>query len=464
MRRPLRPLCISLLAALGTACEAPLDEAMPLAHSHDTSATTASAAIRGVDLLVPIGQKALVSRALPAGEWSTLALDYEGELRDLQWSVEGGDQEDAGQPDQLLVRPADAARLRVLVTATDLVGAPLSAAFELPVEPTEAESAIVNPAATGLVATSTDSLSTCRVVLDAADTPHLIYRNDTHAQLWYATYTGGQWVSEFVDGPGFAVGGAVQNRLDLTIDPSGILHAGYFYAGGAVRYARRQGGVWSLESASTGASTSAAIAVAVDPANSNRPNILFTDPLGGGQDQPVISYRTAANTWTSSTWASASYDDHAMGAFGFTTTGTAWVGYGYYYDSQVVSWTPAAGWGSTEYVAATDTYGEPRSLSMVNNQPMILDGDSLGIRTAANTWSVYEWEAADIYDFDLAAYNNLPRIAVDHGGLELIHVDSDGYFVYDLVDESDVFDLSVVVDSTGVTHACYEVDNEIYFW
>lgn len=461
--RPLPTPFVALTALLAvSACEDSAEGVVELAHTHDARARSAVAKIHGLTQVLNSEGFAAGASGLIVGDEARLLLDYEGDLSDVRWAIEGGKFEADADGLGGRIVPADVGRLRVVVRATDAVGGALSAAFELPVTPIDGATAIVNPAATGVVTTGTDAYSSCRVVLDASDNPHIVFRDDTHSQLWYATFTGGAWVTEFVDGPGFAVGGAVTAEIDLAIDSAGVLHAVYSYDAGHARYARRQGGVWTLEQIHTSMNPTTPIAVALDPSNGNRPTTVFTDP-STAEDRPIVAYRTGTNAWTAATWSTAGYDDHATGGIAFTSTGTAWFTYDLY-STYAAPWTAAAGFGTAETLAGS--YDEWRPLSMVNNQPLVLTSENMSVRTGSAAWSAYEWESVEPTAFDLATYANLPRMGVNHGGVELVQVDADGYFVYDLVDEgsSGLGTISVAVDSTGVTHACYERSDEIWFW
>ena len=176
----------------------------------------------------------------------------------------------------------DEAALTAQVTTTD--GALLEATFSFGLSWSYDDAALefaVNPAATGQIDPSPDAMSECHLEIASSDVPHAVWRNDTHAQLWYGYFDGSTWQIELVDGPGFDTGGQIAaSTVDMVIDTAGNPHIVYGYSDvpGDVRYATKSGGVWTREvaSASFPKQSSSHVGIALDPTNGQRATLVWT--------------------------------------------------------------------------------------------------------------------------------------------------------------------------------------------
>lgn len=340
--------------------------------------------------------------------------------------------------------------------------------FDIAVDEVKDLSWTVNPLAVGLVDPTPDSISSCKLAFDSADNPNILYRSADHSQLWWARWQGSSWTITFVDGPGFDVGGLVQNQFDFVLGSSGTPHIAYWYSDyEAPRYATVNGSTWIREAASTleTASGSYAIAIALDPIQGNRPTIVFPHYYSVGNDRvTAVTYRTAPNTWTSSPNLTGGYYDEPTGSVAFTASGVAWIGYGTQ-SLRVVNWSNANGFFDAAVLA--NGYGASTSRMRLDgsNQPMMIEAYSVWHRVGG-AWQSSTYENGSTSWYDLARdVSGDPRLGVRHDNvLELVHTNAEGYWQYTQVGPVDSARFGVAVDSADQTHACYVDAGQLYFY
>jgi hypothetical protein len=389
----------------------------------------------------------------------------------VSWEASSGDLQSSGIEARWLLPDTEKATLRVRIEprGQDPVEAEFLYAILDKIEPTWA----VNPLATGLVDPTPDAITGCRLRIDSNDQPHIVYRSGTHLQLWYATFTGSSWDIDFVDGPGFDVGGLASSDFNFVLDNNSDPHIAYRYNNSDdVRYATLNGSTWTREDANTSwpatASTSGRVAIDLDPINSERPTIAFTyyDNYYG-YHSPTITYRTGTDSWTEEQYSLTSSGNNVTGGLKFTASGVAWLAYDYY-EARVVNWSDSGGFFDPA-LAGVSSFGESAYMPIEldgANQPMLLTDEAIFHRVGAD-WFRSDYEAQDNGVYDLAVDNSGdPRIAVRHGSsLELVHTDNEGFWQYVEADETiDSNTIGAAVDTSDNTHACYIKDGQLWFY
>lgn len=464
VRSALRP---ALLASLALAFAAPgcVDDGDPIdANAPPMLGPDApEAAIRG---LLRLGNPG----PWVGGEVERLQLQLDGaEAESIAWTSEAGATWSDGDVVHWTLPRRDEASLTATVLTTE--GEVLEATFTFGLHWSYDDAALewaVNPAATGQVDPSPDSMSECHLDIASNDWPHVVWRNDTHAQLWYGYFDGSTWQIELVDGPGFDVGGQVtSNYVDFVLDSSGNPHITYAFSDepNQVRYATKSGGTWTREIANpTYLKLSGShLGIALDPSAGNRPTIVYT--RGNGSDEePVVTYRTGTNSWTESVLSAANSGDDFSGGLAFDTTGTLYFSYNWS-PTDVMTWSAGGGFGSRQNTGITNySYWTQLWLDAVQ-QPIVLT-DTLVAHKIGSNWNLSAWESGEYGYFDLATDGSgQPRIAVRHGSdLELMELNGENYWLYSEVDSMDADNPSLRVDSSGNSHACYIKGDEVWFW
>ncbi|NTX35988.1 hypothetical protein HUA78_16195 [Myxococcus sp. CA033] len=148
----------------------------------------------------------------------------------------------------------------------------------------------------------------CELAFDNAGKGHLVYTNETHRGLWYATWDGTTWTTEQIDGPGFNNGGTyVLNwNIALTLDvASGTPHVVYLKGPGLpgttaanwrMNYATRVNGSWVREEVEpTNRTSYTRVSVALNPNQGLQPTVVFSDGSAGTGVR--VATRTAPGTW-----------------------------------------------------------------------------------------------------------------------------------------------------------------------
>ncbi len=459
-----RPLVFPLLATLAAASLA-LPGCMPSDSEPDAAPQLGpdapQARIRG---LLRLGN----GGPWIGGEVERLQLLLDGaEAESIEWTSEAGATWTDGDVVHWTLPRMDEAALGVQVVTTD--GEALSAEFTFGLHWSYDEAALefaVSPAATGQIDPSPDAMSECHLAIASNDVPHVIWRNDTHAQLWYGWFNGTTWQNELVDGPGFDVGGQIGNVMDMVLDSAGNPHIVYYYSDDPteVRYAKKSGGVWTREAANpTYDNYGGHLGIALDPANGQRPTIVFTYPYGS-DEEPVVTYRASANTWVEAVYSAAGNGDDFTGGLAFDTAGTLHFTFNPY-PTDVMTWSASGGFGSRDAINILNTSYTTLLVLDAVQQPIVMT-DSLMGHKVGNAWIQSAWEAAEMSYYDLAVDNvGGPRLAVRHGSnLELAQLNSESYWLYTEIDAMDSNTPSIRVDSSNVNHAAYIKSDEVWFW
>ncbi len=336
----------------------------------------------------------------------------------------------------------------VTLTVTDDDGATGTDSFDIDVfVPVPVPEVIVDAA---------DQLGTrCDLALDGMDRPHVVYLNNTHRQLWYASWDGAAWTTSLVDGPGFDVGGVVDDRFALAVTGAGVPHVAY-RADGEVRYATPNGAGWTREAASSSfpETLDRPIAIALDPANGDRPTIAWSHYDGSSTVAPVVSHRAAAGSWTEQRQSTTSTRDYFLGGLVFDSAGNAWLTWDERNPS-VVKWTAAGGFVDADVARTTLTVG--------NYVPLVLDGSNQPIMVTSNRtfhrvggmWldSSYHYSSTGAHDAAINASGAF-AIGLRHGnGIELAQPTP--YWQYEYQGPMDGTAFGIGVDSAGLVRACF---------
>lgn len=428
----------------------------------DTVEGTRSAAIRGLDRLGKGGP--MIAGTV---ERFRIELDAaEGSI--VRWSANAGAVWSDGGLVHWTLPPLDEGALTAEVITKDGERLEGTFTFDIALDPEDAEMEwAVNVAADGQIDPTPDVLERCNLQIGAGDVPHVVYYNDTHAQLWYGFFDGATWQLELVDGPGFDVGGSVHQLSDFVLDAAGNPHIAYYIVDSPsyqLRYATKIGGSWVREQANTSVNVHVgAIAIDLDPSQANRPTIFFTRQNNSDED-PAVAYRTATNSWTVDTNALGANFFDALGGARFDGAGTLWTVFGQYLP-QVVTWSATASWGTPETLAGTSGSNVEGRVELDSvGQPIVMLSTGMHHRVGGS-WIRSAYESFDAAYFDLAVDNAaLPVFAVRHGvHVEIGELNSESYWLYSEVDDSDADVPSVQVDSSNITHVCYTKDDQIWF-
>ncbi len=297
--------------------------------------------------------------------------------------------------------------------------------------------------------------SRCDLAVDNADVLHVVYRNTTHSQLWYAFSSGTTWTTLLVDGPGFDLGGQVSTSFAIAVDTGGDPHIVYAFTDepGVVHYATWNGAAWTREIVNgTYTDYGGHLGVALDPANAQRPTVVFTSPYGS-DEEPVVAWRAGAGSWTEEVYSSAGNGDDFTGGLAFDTAGTLWFGFNPY-PTDVMTWTASGGFGARDSVNILNTsYWTPLTLDALG-QPVIMTDALMGHRVGTS-WvqSAYESVEVSYYDIGSNAAGDI-RMGVRHGGAIELGTPTP-YWLYDYQGPMDATPFGVDVDSQALTRACF---------
>ena len=125
------------------------------------------------------------------------------------------------------------------------------------------------------------------LALDATDRPHIAYDSAAPSVVRYARKDGAAWQIETVDG-------SDGRDISLALDHEQRPHIGY--ANDGLRHAWRTGGDWQIESVDSTPGSGRDASLAIDPAG--HPAIAYTGP----QDHPRLIYaHLAASGWQTET-------------------------------------------------------------------------------------------------------------------------------------------------------------------
>ncbi len=385
--------------------------------------------------------------------------DPDGSIVDYEFDFGDGTPVVSGGADTALHIFASAGTWLVTLTVTDDDGDDGQASWTIEVEdPVPVPEIVLDEA---------DSLgSRCDLDVDAAGDPQIVFRNDTHRQLWHAEWTGSAWVVDMIDGPGFDVGGAVSSQFALAVEDDGTPHVAYRYEGSdEVRYATLSGVNWTREAANPTVVSdgSYGLDIALDPVNGDRPTIAF-DNYTATYPRPAVTYRSGPGSWIDESYTNTDYYyDYYLGGLAFDSTGTAWMAYEIY-DLHALSWTAAGGFVGDEDITDS-TFGDTSSASVAldaSERPIILHEEGIE-HFDGSVWIHSDIEASDISSFDGAANASGDYyVGLRHGSdLEIVHADPGEFWEYEYQGPMDNTPIGVAVSPGGLVRACFFRSNNL---
>ncbi|MCY1033346.1 hypothetical protein OV207_17970 [Corallococcus sp. BB11-1] len=395
-------------------------------------------------------------------------------FKSVRWSTDAGVL--ASDVDQVTwtLPPAGTASLSVSVETES--GKTAQGAFHFSVVAAPlATSAVIDPGpdVTG---------SVCELAFDDAGKGHVVYTNDTHNTLWYASWDGTTWTREQIDGPGFNTGGMFITKPVLALDAAtGTPHVGYLKSTGPltaatfrVGYAARVNGAWIREAVD--ATPVTRLGLALNPAQGQQPTLVTANSVGTLR----IATRTGANTWGSLSLGVP--NAFLTGDPVFDATGALYV-----MTNQVGTTVPSnhlrvirgsavdsfkvrdTGAGFTNTWNSLVWGQGPHLLVMVSGilegERAAIDDVTVGTPLSASTVSSspvsYKYNASDL------AYGGGKPVAVLRNGtaMELTTPDAQGFWTYtQLGTVDDATRPSVAIRPTdGAPHVCYQRDGKVSF-
>ena len=307
-----------------------------------------------------------------------------------------------------------------------------------------------------IIDTSDEYGSRCELTLDGADRPHIVYRNETHLQLWYAWYDGAAWNTALIDGPGFDIGGLMDDVYALAASGAGVPHIAYRNrTDGNIWYATRAGNVWTREmvSATTIRNLDTPVAIRLDPANGDRPTVAWTRGRDSSpyDEEPVVAFRTGTNTWTEDQYTSAGNDDNFLGGMAFDASGALWMAYDPSY-LKVMQWTPSGSFQSSESVGASASY--PTALVLDTAlQPIVITRTHTHHRVGGS-WVSTAFHSTSTSYFAAATRGSHFVVALRHGSdIEIARPGP--FWTYDYQGPMDAAHIGLAVDAAGRARACF---------
>lgn len=429
--------------------------------------------VQGADDLVLGLQRIGRTSGYHAGtvEHLRVMLADDADLR-LRFAPSGGSVQATGDEVYWQLPEPGTAELRVVAERPD-DGAVAEATFRFAVgealDDPQDERFAVAVAAGGPITPNSDDEGRCDLALTSNDRPRVIYRNNVHPSLFYATFDGAGWAHDLVDGQGFDVGRTVDTPMALVLDDNDLPHIAYQYVDDTLRYAHHDGTRWILEDVGVTQSPAAPhLAIALDPASGDEPVIFWTTLLA--DEQHAIAYRTGPGSWsTDISVAGAPGDDHfATGAMVFAPNGEATVAVSsdQPIGLHVATWSRAAGFSPLAQVTPLSN-GVSRARAVLDDVGRVVLLHNYGVEhDLGGGYNHSDIEQSSLALFDLAWNVDRPVAALRHGsGLEVVTPNNRGYWLYNEQAPSVTNDeLSVAVDSAGVPHGCFTTNGDVHFY
>lgn len=307
--------------------------------------------------------------------------------------------------------------------------------------------------------------SGCVLRFDSAGEPHVLYQNETHGQIWHATWNGAAWTADLVDGPGFDVGSTISRYIDMEIDSSDDVHVAYAHSNPpyAVWWATDSGGSWTREQVSDSTHFSYTyIGLDLDPAHAERPTVGWSRDTT--YDQLVVGYRTGTDTWTQARYPENDYSQQFTGGMAFAADGTLHLAKGAIARYHL-TWSETGGFSATDYLMYGTNYRYWSRVVLDDaDRPIILHEDGIEHDTGSGFFHS-EIENFVLTSADVTWGNGKPYFALRHGqNLELVTTDADGYFDYTIIDTMDDYHPSIALDADGDAHICYRKDGTVHYY
>ncbi|WP_338866158.1 hypothetical protein [Myxococcus stipitatus] len=329
----------------------------------------------------------------------------------------------------------------------------------------------------------------CDLAFDRAGKGHIIYLNDTHRSLWYASWDGTVWKTEQIDGPGLNNGGTYVASASLAMDEAtGTPHVAYVKMVGTpsgptvplfrLGYAARSNGSWIREA--VGLSTfgqNVKVSIALNPAQGQQPTIAYSESSTTANTGVQVTTRTDVNTWAGGVMRGG----NLMGDVSFDAAGTLYVPFA----------TPTLGdvfvgikpGGDADNIRLSYTLSDGHkwmSTAWGDSQHLLLLGNG-GAPTDGTRFAFYDLTVASPYASSTVSYSQVDyknhASAVAYGAgkvfivqrhettLELLTPDASGFWTYTQLGSAAALSRpSVAVrPTTGTPHVCYQMDGKLNF-
>lgn len=322
----------------------------------------------------------------------------------------------------------------------------------------------------------------CDLAYDTAGAVHLAFTTSTHPSIFYGKWNGTSWSLEFVDGLGFNVGGRVDDTtVQMQVEGNGTVHILYVRSTPVAQlwYATKSGATWTRERVDSDLVrySSGRYALALNPAQTNRPYAVYTSTAMAGQ-RIAVSQRSAANTWTiaqllTTPTGASSYEQvrgdaiFANGFLVFPVAGSATV------SSALFGWTPTGTTYVNMNISATSVTFDTDDTDIAS-----AGGNRLLLRSTRGVYdftinttftaSTYTWSASTIYggaQGDVAWNGTRPVLMQNlNGSLELATPNVDGYWLWTALGTTNgVTGAMALHPTTGVANICYQSGGRIMF-
>ncbi|MCE9667052.1 hypothetical protein LY474_04420 [Myxococcus stipitatus] len=317
----------------------------------------------------------------------------------------------------------------------------------------------------------------CELTFDNAGNGHVVYFNDTHRGVWYGQWNGTSWTTEQIDGPGFNNDGQFTFNPVIAVEPAtGTPHVAYLKGDGdpaiggetlRVAYATRVNGSWIRELVDpVNRSDSVRLSIALNPTQSLRPTIVYSDPSTGVR----VATRTGTNAWSVPQLSTGGVTSEAL----FDAAGTLYV----VNKSGVlnaIKGTTVETYGLGGQSASTGWF----SLALTPNQHLLVlpNGSAyngawvgfydvtLGSPLSTSTTRMSQGDFVN-HSNDLAYGGGKPYFAQRHGTtLELVTPDARGFWTFTQWGTiQDGTRPSIAIRPTdGTPHVCYQRDGKVTF-
>jgi hypothetical protein len=321
----------------------------------------------------------------------------------------------------------------------------------------------------------------CDLAFDSTGNGHLIYFNETHPSIWYGAWNGSTWTTQLVDGLGFNTGGIVHPPMELVVDAAGKPHIVYTVEGKGVWYATLSGNTWTRERVDTASlppEYNDRIAITLDPANGNRPTIVYTwygnVTNVGNVRRLVVAYRTGPNAWTTAMvtfpLTYAYYDQDLRGEILFDPSGTLYIPFS---GDALGTWKPSGTIAFSELPGNLFYYdGSQVSMARTGAGHLLLRAGRFVVDvTPGNpqpvaTFALSNIEADTSSLGDLIFAGGKPQEILLHGySLELVAPDANNYWVYTSVGTAaSNYHISLAQrPTTGTLHYCFQSGSKVMF-
>lgn len=328
--------------------------------------------------------------------------------------------------------------------------------------------------------------SFCKLAFDKAGKGHVLYLNDTHRSLWYASWDGTVWKTEQIDGPGLNNDGSyVSSTAMLALDEvTGTPHVAYVRMAAAssnpsalnfrVAYATRSNGRWVRELVDpVSFGQNVKVSIALNPAQGLQPSIAYSD-----SNTPVqVSTRTAANTWAGAVMRPGIL----MGDIAFDSAGILYVPFATNSLNDIsVAIKPGTEPDKVRLTSTNldghkwlaTTWGESQHLLLLASGGAPADG---------TTFAFYDLAVASPFTSSTVRYSQVDyknhASAVAYGAgkvfiaqrhdttLELLTPDASGFWTYTQLGSAQSASRPSVAfrPTDGTPHVCYQLDGKLNF-